>query len=414
MLNWVKHVRNRFAHCTRGGVAIIFGIVAPVLFGLLGMSIDYGAWLDQRTHMQAAADASALAAAKVYSDTQNADAADAQANSALNAHNVTGVSPTVGLVDDGAAYLVSFNQQGVQYFSGLFPSGAPIIGVSAKVSIETGPGPCILALDPDSSHALWLDSNAQIVATGCKVQSNSSNGSGLHSDSNSLITADSICVVGGYSGGSSHYTPIPTTGCPPVDDPLADIAPPSTSGCDYTDLVLDNETTILNPGVYCGGLSNLDNSNVTFSPGTYVIKDGPFYVDSSSQIQGTGVTFYLTGIGAVIHFDSNSVIDFTAPTTGPFAGIIFFEDRNNPLNQEHYFDSNNISRLEGAIYLSRGLLWFDSNSQIAPNSAFTTIVAYRIRVDSNAQLILNSDYEGSDVPNLVGAGAGSGMVRLIE
>jgi len=48
------------------------------------------------------------------------------------------------------------------------------------------------------------------------------------------------------------------------------------------------------------------------------------------------------------------------------------------------------------------------------NSAFTTIVANRIRLDTNAQLVINSDYEGSDVPNLVGTGGGSGIVRLIE
>ncbi len=412
MLGWITDIRNRFARCPRGVVVIIFAVMAPVLLGVLGLSVDYGAWLKQRTQMQAAADAAALGAAKVYSDSRNADAADAHANSALSAHNAAGSSPAAGLVDGGAAYRVTLQQHGVQYFSALFPSGPPAIGVSAKASIETGPGPCILALDPDASNALWLDSNARITATGCKVQSNSSSEQGLIAQSNSRVIADSICVTGGYGGDASHYTPVPTTGCAPVSDPMANIPAPGASGCDHTDLVLDDAVTTLNPGVYCGGLANLNNSIVTFSPGTYVIKDGPFYVDSNSQIQGTGVVFYLTGTGAVIHFDSHSSIDFTAPATGPLAGLIFFEDRNAPLNQEHYFDSNNISRLEGAIYLSRGLLWIDSNSQIALNSAFTTIVARRIRLDSNAQLVINTDYEGSNVPALLGTTGG--IVRLIE
>ncbi|MCH8240377.1 MAG: pilus assembly protein, partial [Proteobacteria bacterium] len=59
-----------------------------------------------------------------------------------------------------------------------------------------------------------------------------------------------------------------------------------------------------------------------------------------------------------------------------------------------------------------GLLWIDSNSQIGVNSAFTTIVANRIRLDSNAQLVINTDYAASDVPALLGMG--SGVVRLIE
>ena len=412
MLGWIADIRNRFARCPRGVVVIIFAVMAPVLFGVLGLSIDYGAWLKQRTQMQFAADAAALGAAKVYSDSQNASAADAHANSALSAHNVAGASLTAGLGDDGAAYRVTLRQHGVQYFSALFASGPPNIGVSAKASIETGPGPCILALDPDAGNALWLDSNARINATGCKVQSNSSSGGGLHSDSNSHTTADEICTVGGYSGGNSHYTPEPTTGCPPADDPLAEIAAPGFSGCDYNNFYIDSQTITINPGVYCGGLHLDGNADITFSPGLYVIKDGPLWVDSNSSAHGEGVVFYLTGTGATIHFDSNSSIDFTAPATGPLAGLIFFEDRNAPLNQEHYFDSNNISRLEGAIYLSSGLLWIDSNSRIAVNSAFTTIVARRIRLDSNAHLVINTDYEGSNVPALLGTTGG--IVRLIE
>ena len=413
MLDCITNFRNRFARCQRGGVAIIFAIVAPVLFGLLGLSVDYGAWLNQRTQMQAAADASALSAAKIYSDTRDASAAYTYANSSLSAHNVASASYTAGLVDGGAAYQVTLSQQGVQYFSGLLPSsGPPAIGVSAKAAIDTGPGPCVLALEPDASHSLWLDSNARINATGCKVQSNSSSGGGLHSDSNSHTTADEICTVGGYSGGNSHYTPEPTTGCPPADDPLAEIAAPGFSGCDYNNFYIDSQTITINPGVYCGGLHLDGNADITFSPGLYVIKDGPLWVDSNSSAHGEGVVFYLTGTNATIHFDSNSSIDFTAPATGPLAGLIFFEDRNAPLNQEHYFDSNNISRLEGAIYLSRGLLWIDSNSQIGVSSAFTTIVANRIRIDSNAQLVINTDYAASDVPALLGMG--SGVVRLIE
>jgi len=89
-----------------------------------------------------------------------------------------------------------------------------------------------------------------------------------------------------------------------------------------------------------------------------------------------------------------------------------FEDRNATLNQPHYFDSNNINRLEGAIYLSRGHLWFDSNSQIGADSAFTTIVAHRLRLDSNSQLVLNADYGSSSVPSL--AGSSGANVRLLE
>ena len=81
-----------FSRCTRGNVAIIFGLVLVPVMGLVGTTVDYGSWLQQRTQMQAAADAAALAAAKVYSDTENASAADTQANDTIAAHGFASAS----------------------------------------------------------------------------------------------------------------------------------------------------------------------------------------------------------------------------------------------------------------------------------------------------------------------------------
>lgn len=402
---------DRFAHDAAGSVIIIFSFVLPVMLGFLGLAIDYGAWNLQRTKLQNAADSAALAGARVYSDTQNPSAADDQANSSLAAHGSDAANPNVGLADGDTTYQVTLQESGADYFSGLFMQSPPVIGVSAKASINFGPGPCIVALDPDASQSIWVDTNAQINALDCKVQANSTSGSAIHAANNSKLNSEATCTAGGYSGANSHYNPVPVQ-CAPAADPLANVPAPSVGSCTYNDTELDNANTTLSPGVYCGGLSIMGDSNVTFSAGTYIIKDGKFFVDSTSRISGSRVTFYLTGTGATIEFTSNTVVDFTAPTTGPLAGVIFFEDRNAPFNREHYFDSNNISRLEGAIYLSRGLFWSDSNTQIAADSAFTIVVANRIRLDSNATLVLNADYDGSDVPALTGTAGG--RIRLIH
>ena len=59
--------------------------------------------------------------------------------------------------------------------------------------------------------------------------------------------------------------------------------------------------------------------------------------------------------------------------------------------------------------MSRGYLYIDSNSTIGANANFMTIVARRIKIDSNANLVVNSDYSSSAVPN---HGAGTGSVDL--
>ena len=56
------------------------------------------------------------------------------------------------------------------------------------------------------------------------------------------------------------------------------------------------------PGVYCGGLNVSGTANVTFNPGTYVFKDGFFFVGNSAVVKGTDTGFYLTGKNSLLWF----------------------------------------------------------------------------------------------------------------
>ena len=155
---------------------------------------------------------------------------------------------------------------------------------------------------------------------------------------------------------------------------------------------------MLQPGVYCGGLDIDGDARVTLQAGVYVMKDVPLRIYGNNRVTGEGVGLSITGNDAVIDFDSNVAVDLTAPEDGPLAGIVFFEDRTAPLLRTHQLNSNSVGRLEGAIYLSRGRLSLDSNSTIAAASAFTDVVVRQLDLDSNAELVLNTDYASSDVP----------------
>ncbi len=154
----------------------------------------------------------------------------------------------------------------------------------------------------------------------------------------------------------------------------------------------DDEVTTLLPGVYCGGIEIKNNSDITFSDGIYVIKDGKFFIDSNTTAQGTEVAFFLTGTDAVINFNSNTVIDFSAPSSGPMKGVIFFQDRD--YGGTHLWDSNNASEFDGVIYLPNGDIEFNSNSSTfaSPGSGCTILIAYRIVFDSNSGLELDADF----------------------
>src|SRR5207248_9882842 len=95
-------------------------------------------------------------------------------------------------------------------------------------------------------------------------------------------------------------------------------------------------TVSLNPGTYCG-ITISGNANVTFNSGTFILLGGGFHAGSSNTtLTGTGVTFYNTcspspcngGSSGYqpISITGNLTATLSAPTSGSYAGILFYED----------------------------------------------------------------------------------------
>lgn len=414
-----------FGSDQRGAVMIWLSVSMIALIGLATLAIDMSYLYVTQTRLQGAADAAALAAASELPDEAAArtvaidyavknmpvaefgnvlapadvevgswDAAARAFSAGANPINAVRVSTRRAHENGNAANLFFANVLGVAQ-------------ANVSTSAIAGPGLaplCILALDPSASGALSLDSNASIAADTCRVHVNSTSLSALSTNSTASITAQDICVTGDYSqGGSSTLTPTPMVSCAALDDPLAGLAPPAVGACDHTNAVYDDDDgDTLDPGVYCGGLRILDEGEVTLNPGTYIVSDAPLFVDSSASLSGSGVTFYLTD-GATLSFNSNSRIDLTGATSGPLAGLVFFQDRND--TGTNTLDSNNIARLEGTLYFPNGVLESNSNSTIGGSSAYTLLIARRFRFDSNAGVVLNTDFASSSVPVPAGLGA---------
>ncbi len=395
-----------FGHDTSGAVLILTALMFVAMIGFAGLAVDLGGWYTTKRSMQTAVDAAAVVAALEmtspnYTDSQVTTAAWAAATA--NGFDPNGGAQVIVTIATGGQSVdVAITEPSPTLFSSLFLGSSVTIGTDAGASLNGAPI-CILSLEDSAEKGLYLDSNAQIDSDGCAIQVNSTNpnASWLASNSTVNVTAASICVTGGYRDESTGgYSPTPDTGateCPALDDPLANVPPPAYDplDCWRTDFELDNEIENLDPGLYCGGLTLKNNSVGTFLEGVYIISGGDLFVDSNSTAQGTGVGFYLTN-GAKVHFTSNTFVDFTAPTDGPLAGILFFQDRDE--GGTHFFDSNNISKLEGTIYFFDGKFESNSNTTIGGDSNFTILIARWIEVNSNAQLIFNSNYAASDVP----------------
>ena len=277
------------------------------------------------------------------------------------------------------------------WFGGLIGRGTIDVAVSAIAAIQPAK-PCVVSLDKTGSAALALASNAVIDSPKCEVHSSSLAADGLTVASNAQITASRTCVEGGYEArNNATIEPPAVSPCNAVEDPFAHVPPPDHTGqpCIYQAPIV-GRTMTLQPGVYCGGLDIDGNSDITFAPGEYIIKDGPFRSDSNTKLSGTGVGFFLTGAGALLSFSSNTQLSFTAPQSGPLAGFVFYQDRN--FGGTHQVNSNVAARLDGVLYFPKATLSSASNATWGASSSCLMVVTHRLQFNSNSGIAMDSDF----------------------
>ena len=403
-----------------GNFAATAAVVAPAMFGVVGLSVDYTIFLSQRSSMQEAADQAVLAAVREAAmqgwseTTANAVVQDFVSSTlADKAMTSTEYSSDVTVDKTNSSVRVSIRQDGHGYFMlGLLKKN-PQIEVFSEATLAGSANICVLALNESTTGAIKQDREADITGVNCGIFSNSTSSRAIEVTRKSTLAAEQICSAGGYAGRDDHYTPLPITDCPKIPDPLGKRAAPSFGGCDHKNMVYLSSTT-LNPGVYCGGLHALANVELKLNPGIYVIKDGAFVLEGNATITGENVGFYLTGIGGVVSFGTSSNISLTAPKDGPMAGILFFEDRNAPLGRTFLMASKDARTLVGTIYLPKGILAVTGKSRFAEASDWTAIIAQRIVIYNGPNLQLNADYDDSEVPVPAGIAGESTRAYLTE
>ncbi|MDP3257822.1 pilus assembly protein TadG-related protein [Bosea sp. (in: a-proteobacteria)] len=393
---------------------IIAAVALPALVIGAGVMIDYGLATRDRVVMQAAADATAIAAARELSnghltDKRLTEVVNGFANRQLEAHKLeVGNVITARITNSNRSVEVNIVRPMRNSFPGLLPTMSAGIGVNATATVVGNQKICVVALDSASSEAIYMKSNSWLTAQDCNIYSNSKSPTGVKSDSGIRVTAKLMCSAGGYSG-SGEFIARKLMDCPPVDDPLIGRPAPPAEACTAQKLsVIDkgsaNARHVLTPGTYCGGLFIGGNSFVKFEAGTYIIKDGPLVVDSNADIRGEHVGFYLQGEKTTFQFLSNAKVVLDAPKDGPLAGLLFFEDRTVTIGREHMIKSNYVSNLTGTMYLSRGTLVVDATNEVAQQSAFTLIVVKKLYLSANPKLVVKSDYRSSAVPVPKGLG----------
>ena len=414
----------------------------------------------QKQRLQSAVDAAALSAAReLHLVTTDQAQVQAAVESALKGNlgpDATKLRIKTKLIDEPLSLSVTATQIGEVFFLTSQLDGKISAGAVARVL--SGSPLCVLGLDDGKKKAaLTLEKNAHLTASNCAVYSNSKHKESIKSENGALLEAEFICTAGGKVGSKGNYEPDPVTDCPQVPDPLAGRAAPPVGSCTESDLRIglkdkekideklikkllkeelkdesgkedkkkkkgknekseetasdyDSYDVVLKPGVYCGGLLIGSAANVTFEPGVYVMKDGPLYVADFATIEAENVGFYFDGQKSNLYLGPNTTISITAPTDGPMAGLLLFENRSAAKLRPYAILSDGARVLEGTIYLPQSHLYVDADAPIADKSAYTAIIARRIELYAGPHLVLNSDYDLTDVPVPFGVGNNRGVV----
>lgn len=400
-------------HDQSGGMVpmLAFGMILVVSAAAVGVDLTRVRAMQQSLGM--AADAAALAAASRLPDLDAARAAalayveknlpSAEYGQVLNEEDIEfglwdpqtrTFTPNTDPNAQGAAAAVRVTAQlSAENNNAVKTFFAPIIGVDVMDVAETAiagrmGAPCVLTLDPSKTKSGRLKNGATLEAIGCGVQINSKASNALAMNGHADMTAADICVSGtaGISGAST-VSPNPRENCPGQPDPMAGTVVPAAGHCDHTGKTFENKFESISPGVYCGGLSIGKSSEIELSAGTYYIKDGPLAVVDGSTLEGTGVTIILTGNGASLEFDDSSKVDLSAPQSGSLTGLLIYQDPN--YDNDHVWDGDSTTNLNGVVYLPTGSLSADSANHITPYKSCTVLITKSFEVINNSSISID-------------------------
>lgn len=398
---------KRFSNERSGSVMVIFGLTVSVLALLTGAGVSYSSVAMVKAGTQTALDAAVLAGAMLPISTKDGDRIAAaqgvfQAQlSKVSSRFSQPPTPTFTILGSGTSELAVEGRavtQATNLFSSLTASATIPVSAYSLARKKPGKPVCAYALDAFDNGAVDLNGNVS-VNLNCPLQANSSGRAAVRAVGGATVNALSTSVVGGASAGASAFTPAVTTAAPSLNDPLASLVFPNVGACAPLSGVSIKSNTTLDPGTYCGGLDVSSGAKVTMNPGTYIIKDGTFKV-SNSTVTGTGVTLAFTGKGAKFWLSGGATMNITAPASGPYQNIAFFENRLNT-SGNHWVSIGGGSSLTytGAMYFPTSNIWIFGGSTVTGSSRDITMIGGKLWFQDSSIITLTQTTTGNTTPS---------------
>ena len=344
---------SRFARDRRANIAMITGLLAPLLIGGLGLGMETAYWYQTQRDLQNAADEAAVAAATNASATYASEAKAVTANYGYTdgSNNVTvSASNNVSCPDGNTdCYTVTLSIKLPLYIAGVVGfsgdttiNGSPATTITATAVAEQGIIPrnyCLLSLHTIGSGILG-DGVPNANFAGCNIMSDSSmtcNGHDMGADYGDAHLTNSGCgvtqdsnmpiVVDPYSGLASNIPSDPCNGSYPQEPSKhGDPALPTSNQWGSNQSLSGNT-------VVCGDLQLTANVTINAPSGTVlVIENGQLDTNgyTLSTASGSAVTIVFSGTNngnTYTHAPTGGgTLNIQAPTSGAWSGVAIYQD----------------------------------------------------------------------------------------
>jgi Flp pilus assembly protein TadG len=397
----------------------MFSFALPVMMGALGLVVDLGwAYFTQQS-ARAAAESAALAAA-YWANTassggftcgaqgvvcqaatqcpvnlsgtsttsfqvacnyakDNGFSVTSGGNQNVMVASNTGAPPTVSGLTVPYWVTVTVSQSLPQTFSAVLGKTMSTVSVRATATYSIGTGACVYVLDQTASDAIRMNGQTTLQS-GCSifVNSNSSSAVDLKGGAAITTTGGATTSIDGNWTGTGTISPNPVTGAGIIADPFASMTAPTVGSCTSTGASFSSQgSNTLNPGVYCGAISVSGGASLTLNPGTYILKNG-ISLSGSGSITGSGVTLYLSG--GSINIGGTGTMNLSAPTSGTYQGILFYQDPSDTAAATIVGSST--ETFSGVVYLPTASLSYTGGSN-SLNTQSLTIVVDTLQISGN-------------------------------
>jgi Flp pilus assembly protein TadG len=405
-LKWLRKLsRNE-----RGNALIVCAATLPLVIGSAAIGVDTIQVSLAKRQLQRAADSAAIAGAYAKHAAQDVNTA---VNHDLNLNNDLSVSstviqnaPTVGPYagNQYAVRVVLTAQRSVPFISFFTGSSMTVTTEATAMSVYQGQY-CMVSLENGNvASAIDIDGNST-VNLGCGMISNSTSTTAVTADGSSSVTASPVAAVGGVPTSSSYASgTVRLPYSPAQTDPFAGLPTPVVpGGCSNNalraqpqdDFAITGSTNAQNgyisPGVYCYRGMDIKGDVVLPPDSIIYLNGGTMDVNSGAHLSGTRVTIIFTSATAAtdpdsiagINVNGGAELDLSAPDSGPYAGVIMYQDRRAEYGTSTV-NGNSDSFLRGAIYFPNRQLRF--NGTAGMSTECVQLVARRLSFGGNASI----------------------------